>query len=76
MDDLKGLYGKYIITKTDGTPVNDRCFILKPAKDPMAVIALQAYASATDNEQLKNDLYAWVGKPVNKPMTLDQFNAI
>jgi len=74
MSETKGLYAKYIITKADGTPVNDRCFILKPDKDPAAAKALQAYAAATDDEQLRNDLYAWVGKPVNKPLTLDVVN--
>ena len=64
MHDTKGLYTKYIITKADGTPVNDRCFILKPDKDPAAVAALHAYAAATDDEQLRNDLYAWIGKPL------------
>lgn len=62
-DDKRGLYGKYIITKADGTPVTDRCFVLKPDKDPAAVAALQAYAAATDDEQLRDDLYAWVGMP-------------
>lgn len=64
MSDTKGLYGKYIITRSDGTPVNGRCFILRPDKDPAAVTALQAYAAATDDEQLRDDLYAWVGKPL------------
>ena len=67
-----GLYAKYIITKADGTPVNDRCFVLKPDKDPAAAKALQAYAAATDDEQLRNNLYAWVGKPTLKPITLEE----
>ena len=70
-NEQKGLYAKYILTKADGTPVNDRCFILKPDKDPAAVKALQAYAAATDDELLRNDLYAWVGKSLQKPLTLD-----
>lgn len=75
-NDQKGLYGKYIITKVDGTTVSDRCFILKPDKDPAAVKALQAYAAATDNEYLRNDLYKWVGKPVQKPLTLKEVDAL
>jgi len=71
-EDKKGLYGKYIITRADGTPVNDRCFVLKPDKDPAAAKALQAYAAATDDEQLRDDLYAWVGKPMLKPLTLEE----
>lgn len=62
-----GLYGKYSIFRADGTPVKDRCFVLKPDKDPVAVKALQTYAAATDDEQLRNDLYDWVGKPMPLP---------
>ena len=72
MSNTKGLYGKYIITKSDGTPVNGRCFILKPDKDPAAVTALQAYAAVTGDEQLRDDLYAWVGKP----LTIDAAPAV
>lgn len=67
-----GLYAKYIITKEDGTPVNDRCFVLKPDKDPAAAKALQTYAAETDDEQLRDDLYAWVGKPMLKPRSLEE----
>lgn len=63
MNNLNGLYDKYVVTKADGTPVYDRCFVLKPSKDPVAVKALQAYAFATDDDQLRDDLYAWVGRP-------------
>lgn len=62
-----GLYGKYSIFRADGTPVKDRCFVLKPDKDPIAVKALQTYAAATDDEQLRNELYDWVGKLMSLP---------
>ena len=65
MHDRMGLYNKYIITKADGTQVNDRCFILKPDKDPAAVAALRAYAEATNDDQLRSDLYAWIGSPLH-----------
>ena len=67
--DEKGLYCKYRVTKADGTPV-DNCFILRPERDPAAVSALRAYATATENEQLREDLYRWVGKPMQKPLLL------
>lgn len=64
-----GLYEKYVvIKKVDGTTITD-CFILVPEKDPAAVVAMQAYAAATDNKRLADDLYKWVGKPMQKPMT-------
>ncbi len=71
MSDQKGLYDKYVVIKVvDGTVI-ENCFILKPDSDPAAVKALQAYAAATDNKVLAADLFAWVGKPMQKPLTLD-----
>lgn len=68
----KGLYDKYIVIKVvDGTVI-ENCFILRPDKDPAAVKALQAYAAATENKVLANDIYAWVGKPMLKPLTLEE----
>lgn len=60
-DNEKGLYGKYIVHKNDLTPVYD-CFVLEPDKDPAAVAALRAYAAATGNKALAQDIYDWVGK--------------
>ncbi len=65
-NEQKGLYGKYLVVKVvDGTVIED-CFILRPDKDPAAVVALQAYATATENRTLADDLYKWVGKPKEK----------
>ena len=56
-----GLYGKYTVYKNkDGSLVTD-CFILRPAKDPAAIVALRAYAAATDNAELAADTTNWVG---------------
>ena len=72
MSEQKGLYNKYMIIKVvDGTVI-DNCFILKPDSDPAAVKALQAYAAATDNKVLAADLFAWVGKPMQKPLTAEE----
>lgn len=65
-EESKGLYGKYRIFRANGTPVKGRCFVLKPDKDPAAVKALQAYAAATGDAQLRNDLYEWVGHPMEE----------
>lgn len=72
MNDTKGLYDKFMVIKVvDGTVI-ENCFILRPDKDPAAVKALQAYASATENKVLAADLFAWVGKPMLKPMKFEQ----
>lgn len=73
--DENGIYGKFRVTKADGTPV-DNCFILRPERDPAAVSALRAYATATENEQIREDLYRWVGKPMQKPLTLEELKAL
>ena len=56
----KGLYGKYTVTRNDLT--QDDCFVLKPNKDPAARIALKAYAEATTNKALAQDIYNWIGE--------------
>lgn len=66
-----GLYGKYTVYKNkDGSLVPD-CFVLRPAKDPAAVIALRAYAAATDNAELSADIINWVGAEPNEHLTCD-----
>jgi hypothetical protein len=60
MDAEKGLYGKYRITKADGSPVSGFKFVLSPDNDPAAVEALRAYAFKTKNEQLAEDLFSWL----------------
>lgn len=67
-----GLYGKYTVYKNkDGSLVPD-CFVLRPAKDPAAVIALRAYAAATENAELSADIINWVGAEPNEPLTLEE----
>ena len=67
-----GLYGKYTVYKNkDGSLVPD-CFVLRPAKDPAAVIALRAYAAATDNAGLSADIINWVKAEPNEPLTLEE----
>ena len=51
----KGLYGKYIIEKSDGTPVDSSAFyfVLRCDKDEHALAALEAYAlSCQDDDSL------------------------
>ncbi|WP_436348901.1 hypothetical protein [Natronorubrum sp. FCH18a] len=50
----RGLYGKYNVFK-DGEPV-ENCFVLEPETDEAARAALKAYAMATKNEELTEDL--------------------
>lgn len=53
-----GLYQKYRVEK-DGEP-QEGCFVLKPESDPAARAALLAFADATDDEELAQDLREWV----------------
>lgn len=62
IDAYKGLKAKYLVFKADTGEKVENCFILRPDKDFAAVEALRAYASATDNETLAEDIYNWVGK--------------
>lgn len=57
----KGLYIKYEVRKTENNKLVEGCFVLRPDKDEAAVEALRAYASATKNTELANDIYNWVG---------------
>lgn len=55
------LYDKYIILHADdGTFVEGFCFVLKPESDPAARTALRAYALATPDVELENDLLVWL----------------
>lgn len=61
MDNSKGLYNKYqIINRETGKEVEGERFVLNPLSDPAARAALEAYARATSNEQLEQDIYAWL----------------
>ena len=58
--DYEGLKVKYRVYKAkDNTPV-ENCFVLRPEKDLAAVAALTAYAHATDNKQLAEDILNWI----------------
>jgi len=60
-DQNKGLYNKYrVINRETGQEAEGEYFVLKPVKDPAARAALEAYAEATNNENLRVDLFAWL----------------
>lgn len=40
----------------------DGCFVLRPENDQAARRALMAYAAATADERLRDDLRAWVAR--------------
>lgn len=57
----QGLYNKYqIINRETGEEAQGEYFVLKPANDPAARAALRAYARVTDNDQLSEDITAWL----------------
>lgn len=47
MPENKGVYSKYVVTRTDGEPVGET-FVLEYETDPFAVDALAAYADAAE----------------------------
>lgn len=63
------LYPKYTVIKNEtGEMIEDDLFILRPARDHAAFLALYEYArqcSRTDR-QLSEELYAWLGR-IAKP---------
>jgi len=72
-DNKRGLYQKYIVTKTDGRPVdpNARYFVLRYDDDLAAQIALLAYAWAVfgRNRSLYVDLCAELVKQTSPYLT-------
>lgn len=59
----KGYFKKFEVKRANtGEVVNEECFVLIPSHDPVAKVAILAYADATDNKELAKDLRALVGK--------------
>lgn len=59
--DGSGLRQKYRVYKAkDNAPVSE-CFVLRPEKDSAACIAMEAYAKATENKTLSEDIFAAIG---------------
>lgn len=67
-----GLIRKYIVYKASTGEAVDNCFVLRPEKDAAAVVAIRAYALATDNMELANDLFDWVGRDKNYPLSIEE----
>ena len=66
----KGLCEKYVVFKLEDQQMVTDCFVLRPEREfrkgsIAAVEALKAYALATKNRQLAEDLIEWVNKIVN-----------
>lgn len=57
---MKGLYSKYTVIENETGEEVGGCFVLRPKKDKAARVALKAYAQATDNIQLSEDIIAWL----------------
>ena len=64
IDEYAGLKLKFLVFKADTGERIENCFVLRPDKDRAAVEALRAYAEATDNKTLADDIYNWVGNGV------------
>lgn len=46
-----GLYPKFIVTKSNGVPIDDFLFVLRPERDIHAVRALESYVASLEAEQ-------------------------
>lgn len=55
-----GLIVKYDVRKVDTGELVNNCFVLRPDKDPNAVIALRTYAEVTGNATLREDIHNWL----------------
>ena len=64
IDEYAGLKLKFLVFKAATGERIKNCFVLRPDKDHAAVEALRAYAEATDNKTLADDIYNWVGNGV------------
>ena len=67
MTEKQGLYDKYIITKTDGSPVDPHAqyFVLRIDTDPCARLALDHSAQYLEryevgSPQLEDEIYQWL----------------
>lgn len=58
--DNRGLYNKYRVAKADGSPCEDYKFVLSPEKSEADRKALQAFADATSNMKLRDDIYMYL----------------
>lgn len=56
----EGLYVKYNVRKVDTGELVNNCFVLRPDRDKAAIAALKAYAAATENKQLAEDIRKWI----------------
>jgi len=60
MDEKRGLYSKFIVSKGMSEALLTDVFVLRPEKDPAALAALGKYAETTNNKKLAYDLYDWI----------------
>lgn len=58
--DYTNLKRKYFGYKSADNSIVEDCFVLRPDKDPAAIAALTAYAKATENKQLAEDILSWI----------------
>ena len=59
-----GLWDKYRVLRKyrHGSTLVEGAFVLLPEKDPAALVALQAYAGATQNATLRADIEEWISQ--------------
>lgn len=52
-----GLKLKYRVYKAENNAPVENCFVLRPMKDRATRIAMEAYAKATENKELSEDIF-------------------
>ncbi|MFV0353478.1 MAG: hypothetical protein ACK5JF_14425 [Oscillospiraceae bacterium] len=57
-----GLKLKYTVSKIEDGSIVENCFVLRPDKDPAAKAAMYAYAIATTNKVLSEDIKKWMAE--------------
>ncbi len=72
MQHRNGLFRKYVVYRNvdDDDLLElplDGCFVLRPRTDPVAAEALAAYALATPDDELRDDLFGWLWDIRNVP---------
>ncbi len=70
-----GLFSKYHVRTKSENPLDSGTVVLRPfnrdgtVRDPAAVLALNAYAEATQDRSLAQAIIHWIVNPTDNPAT-------
>lgn len=71
--DYPGIYGKFLVFRTDTYEVVDDSFTLRPEVDPHARLAMLVYAGSVQaqNPQLADEIRMWI-RSIEEGMPLER----